>query len=53
MFTYIKRYYYKAIPPKIQKLEKTMIKNASYTDHFQFSLTFYHSNILLKQFSAH
>ena len=31
MFTYIKRYYCEAVPAKIQKLEKTMIKNASYT----------------------
>ena len=30
MFTYIKRYYCETIPAKIQKLEKTVIKNASY-----------------------
>ena len=34
MFTYIKRYYCKETPTKMQKLGKTMIKNASYNNHF-------------------
>ena len=38
MFTYFKTYYGEVILAKIQKLEKTMTKYSSYTNHLRFSL---------------
>ena len=38
IFTYIKTHYGETILAKIRKLEKTMIKYSSYTNHLQFSL---------------
>ena len=38
IFTYIKTHYGETILGKIQKLENTMIKYSSYTNHLQFSL---------------
>ena len=48
IFTYIKTHYGETILAKIQKLEKTMIKYSSYTDHLQFSLCCHHNKILPK-----
>ena len=47
-FTYIKTYYGETILAKIQKLEETMIKYSSYTNHLRFSLGCHHNKILLK-----
>ena len=48
VFTYIKMHYGENILAKILKLEKTMIKYSSYTNHLQFSLCCHHSKILPK-----
>ena len=45
---YIKTHYGETILAKIRKLEKTMIKYSSYTNHLQFSLRCHHSKILPK-----
>ena len=39
IFTHIKTHYGETILTKIQKLEKTMIKYSSYTNHLQFFFT--------------
>ena len=44
IFTYIKTHCGETILAKIQKLEKTMIKYSSYTNHLRFS----HHNKILK-----
>ena len=41
-------HYGETILAKIQKLEKTMIKYSSYTDHLQFCLRCHHNKILPK-----
>ena len=38
IFTYIKTHYDETIIAKTRKLEKTMIKCSSYTNHLRFSL---------------
>ena len=43
IFTYIKTDYGETILAKIRKLEKTMIKYSSYTNHLQFSLRCHHN----------
>ena len=48
IFTYIKTHYGETILAKIRKLEKTMIKYSSYTNHLRFSLCCHHSKILRK-----
>ena len=48
IFTYIKTHYSEAILAKIWKLEKTMIKYLSYTNHLRFSLHCHHNKILPK-----
>ena len=48
IFTYIKTHYGETILAKIRKLEKTMIKYSSYTNHLQFSLRCHHNKILPK-----
>ena len=48
IFTYIKTYYGETILAKIRKLEKTMIKYSSYTNHLRFSLRCNHNKILPK-----
>ena len=48
IFTYIKTHYGETILAKIWKLEKTMIKYSSYTNHLRFSLRCHHNKILLK-----
>ena len=48
IFTYIKTHYGETILAKIRKLEKTMIKYSSYTNHLQFFLHCHHSKILPK-----
>ena len=48
IFTYIKMHYGEAILVKIRKLEKTMIKYSSYTNHLRFSLRCHHNKILPK-----
>ena len=45
---YIKVHYGETILAKIQKLEKTMIKYSSYTNHLRFSLRCHHNKILPK-----
>ena len=47
-FTYIKKHYGETILAKIQKLEKTMIKYSSYTNHLRFSLCCHHNKVLPK-----
>ena len=47
-FTYIKTHYGETILAKIQKLEKTMIKYSTYTNHLRFSLHCHRNNILPK-----
>ena len=47
-FTYTKTHYGETILSKIRKLEKTMIKYSSYTNHLRFSLRSHHSKILPK-----
>ena len=48
IFTYIKTHYGETILAKIRKLEKTMIKYSSYTNHLRFSLRCHHNKILSK-----
>ena len=48
IFTYIKTHYGETILAKIRKLEKTMIKYSSYTNHLRFSLRCHHNRILPK-----
>ena len=48
IFTFIKTHYGETILPKIRKLEKTMTKYSSYTNHLRFSLRCHHSKILPK-----
>ena len=48
IFTYIKMHYGETILAKIRKLEKTIIKYSSYTNHLRFSLRCHHNKILLK-----
>ena len=48
IFTYIKTHFGETILAKIRKLEKTMIKYSSYTNHLRFSLRCHHNKILLK-----
>ena len=48
IFTYIKTHYGETILAKIRKLEKTMIKYSSYTNHLRFSLHCHHNKILPK-----
>ena len=45
---YIKTHYGETILAKIRKLEKTMIKYSSYTNHLRFSLRCHHNKILPK-----
>ena len=47
-FTYIKTHYGETILAKIRKLEKTMIKYSSDTNHLRFSLPCHHNKILPK-----
>ena len=47
-FTYIKTHFGETILAKIRKLEKTMIKYSSYTNHLWFSLCCHHKKILPK-----
>ena len=47
-FTYIKTHYGETILAKIRKLEKTMIKYSTYTNHLRFSLHCHRNNILPK-----
>ena len=48
IFPHIKIHYGEVILAKIQKLERTMIKNSSYTSHLPFSLRCSHNKILSK-----
>ena len=48
IFMYIKTHYGETSLIKIQKLEKTMIKYSSNTNHLQFSLCCHHNQILPK-----
>ena len=48
IFTYIKTHYGEANIVKTRKLEKTMIKYSSYTNHLRFSLRCHHNKILPK-----
>ena len=48
IFTYIKTHYSETISAKIRKLEKTMIKYSSYTNHLRLSLCCHHNKILPK-----
>ena len=48
IFMYIKTHYGETILAKIRKLEKTMIKYSSYTNHLRFSLRCHHNKILPK-----
>ena len=48
IFPYIKTHYGEAILAKIQRLERTIIKNSSFTNHLSFSLCCSHNKILLK-----
>ena len=48
IFTYIKTHYGETILAKIRKLEKTMIKYSTYTNHLRFSLHCHHNKILSK-----
>ena len=45
---YIKMHYGETILAKIEKLEKTIIKYWSYTNHLQFSLCCHHNKVLPK-----
>ena len=47
-FTYIRTHYEETILTKTQKLEKTIIKYSSYTNHLPFSLRCHHNQILPK-----
>ena len=46
IFTYIKMHYGESILAKIWKLEKTMTKYSSYTNHLQFLIYLNLSNYL-------
>ena len=48
IFTYIKTHCGETILAKIKKLEKTMIKYSSCTNHLRFSLLCQHNKILPK-----
>ena len=48
IFMYIKTHYGETILAKIRKLEKTMIKYSSYTNHLRFFLRCHHNKILPK-----
>ena len=48
IFMDIKTNYGETILAKVQKLEKTMIKYSSYTNHLRFSLRCHHNKILAK-----
>ena len=48
IFTYIKTHYGDTILAKIRKLEKTLIRYSSYTNHLQFSLCCHHNKVLPK-----
>ena len=48
IFIYVKTHYDETILAKTRKLEKTMMKYSSYTNHLQFSLRGHHKNILPK-----
>ena len=48
IFTYIKTHYGETILARIRKLEKTMIKYLSSTNHLRFSLCIHHSRVLPK-----
>ena len=48
IFTYIKTHFGETILAKIRKLEKTMIKYSSYTNHLRFSLHCHHNKIVPK-----
>ena len=48
IFTYIKKHYGETILAKIRKLDKTMIKYSSYTNHLRFSLRYHHNKITPK-----
>ena len=47
-FTYIKTHYVEIILAEIRKLEKTMIKYSSYTNHLRLSVRSHHNKILPK-----
>ena len=47
-FTYIKTHYGETILDKIRKLEKTMMKYSSYTNHLRFSIRCHQNKILPK-----
>ena len=48
IFTYIKTHYGETILAKVRKLEKTMIKYSSYTNHLGFSFRCHHNKTLPK-----
>ena len=48
IFTYIKMHYAETFRAKIRKLEKTMIKYSSCTNHLRFSFRCHHNKILPK-----
>ena len=48
IFTYIKTYYGETILAKVRKLDKTMIKYSSYTNHLGFSFRCHHNKTLPK-----
>ena len=48
IFMYIKTHYGETILAKMSKLEKTMIKYSSYSNHLRFSLRCHHNKILPK-----
>ena len=48
IFTYIKTHYGETILAKIRKLEKTMLKYSSYTNHLRFFPRSHHNKILPK-----
>ena len=48
IFTYIKTHYGETILDKIRKLEKTMMKYSSYTNHLRFSIRCHQNKILPK-----
>ena len=49
IFKYIKTHYGETNLAKTRKLEKTMIKYSSYTNHSRFSLRCHHNKILPKE----
>ena len=52
IFTYIKTHHGETILAKIRKLEKTMIKYSSYTNHLRFSLRCHHNKHLSVLFNS-